>query len=266
METELKEYSLDETLFPRAGRWYLAVVVYLWMGLLLLLLPGLTQADMGQSTGTGSIHGKVRVTRKLISQRMRFRLYQSVDPQPPPTVQEERSDEWRNIVIYLESTAAMPALQEIHRDNPQIIQKGETFLPHVLPVVKGSTVDFPNEDPIFHNVFSLSRTKSFDLGRYPEGVARSVTFEETGIVPVFCHLHSDMSAIIMVLDNPYFAVPDNEGHYQIEDVPPGSYSIVAWHERSERVELQVEVKSGEVAELDITVPITDEETSEPQSE
>ena len=124
METELKEYSLDETLFPRAGRWYLAVVVYLWMGLLLLLLPGLTQADMGQSTGTGSIHGKVRVTRKLISQRMRFRLYQSVDPQPPPTVQEERSDEWRNIVIYLESTAAMPALQESHRDNPQNHTKG----------------------------------------------------------------------------------------------------------------------------------------------
>ena len=231
------------------------------MGILLFLLPCLTQAEVGLSSGSGRVHGKVRVTRKLISQRMRFRLYQSVDPQAPPTIEGERDDEWRNIVIYLESTTPIPALRESYQDNPQITQLGETFLPHVLPVVKGSTVEFLNEDPIFHNVFSLSRTKSFDLGRYPEGVSRSVTFEKTGIVPVFCHLHSDMSAIIIVLDNPYFAVPDSEGQYLIEGVPPGSYTIVAWHERSERVELQVEIRPGEDVELNITVPITDEETS-----
>lgn len=262
METELKNHSFDEVLTPRAGRWYSTVVISFWVGLLFFLLPGQTQAEAGPSTGTGSVHGKVRITRKLISQRMRFRLYQSVDPQPPPTGQQERDDEWRNIVIYLESTAPVP-VSSGHDENPEITQLGETFLPHVLPVVKGTTVEFLNQDPIFHNVFSLSRTKSFDLGRYPEGVSRSVTFEETGIVPVFCHLHSDMSAIIMVLDNPYFAVPDKEGHYLIEDVPPGNYTIVAWHERSERVELQIEIKPGENAELNITVPITDEETSEP---
>lgn len=262
METELKNYSFDEALIPRVGRWHLVVFIYLCMGLLLLLLPGLTQAEVSLPAATGSIHGKVKVTRKLISQRMRFRLYQSVDPQPPPTIEEERNDEWRNIVIYLESEASMPALQKSHQAHPQITQLGETFFPHVLPVVKGSTVEFPNEDPIFHNVFSLSRTKSFDLGRYPKGVSKSVTFDETGIVPVFCHLHSDMSAIILVLDNPYFSVPDSEGQYLVEGVPPGSYTIVAWHERSERIDLQVEVRAGEDVELNITVPITDEETSE----
>ena len=141
-----------------------------------------------------------------------------------------------------------------------MVQLGETFIPHVLPIVKGSTVRFPNQDPIFHNVFSLSGTKSFDLGRYPKGDSRSVVFEETGIVPVFCHLHSDMSAIILVLDNPYFAVPDPDGQYRIENIPAGSYTLVAWHERSEQVEQQVEVVAGQALELDITVPIEDDES------
>ena len=145
--------------------------------------------------------------------------------------------------------------------NFQVVQLGETFIPHVLPVVKGSTVEFPNQDPIFHNVFSLSRTRTFDLGRYPKGDSRSVTFDQPGIVPVFCHLHSDMSAIVMVLDNPYFAVPDADGRYRIENIPAGNYTVVAWHERSEQVEQQVDVMAGQALDLNITVPIEDEETS-----
>ena len=81
----------------------------------------------------------------------------------------------------------------------------------MLPVVRGTTVAFPNDDPLFHNVFSLSRAKSFDLGRYPRGSARSVTFDRAGIVQVFCHIHSDMSAVALVLDNPYFVRPMRRG-------------------------------------------------------
>jgi hypothetical protein len=142
-------------------------------------------------------------------------------------------------------------------------QVGETFVPHVLPVVKGTTVDFPNQDPIFHNVFSLSGTKSFDLGRYPKGDSRSVTFEQPGIVPVFCHLHSNMSAIVLVLDNPFFSTPDAEGRYRIEGIPPGTYSIVGWHERSQPVEQQVEVSAGQAVDLNIVIPITDDDPSAP---
>jgi hypothetical protein len=131
----------------------------------------------------------------------------------------------------------------------------------VLPIVKGTTVDFPNKDPIFHNVFSLSGTKSFDLGRYPQDDSRSVTFDQTGVVPVFCHLHSNMSAIILVLDSTFFAVPDAAGHYRIEDIPAGTYTLVGWHERSERVELQVEVLSGQSVELNVTIPIEDEQAT-----
>lgn len=213
--------------------------------------------DAAVSAATATLSGQVRITRKLTSQRMRFRLYPSVNPQPPSATAQP-TDEKSNIVIYLEQVDSY-APQPRPEQNPAIRQEGETFLPHVLPIVKGTTVEFPNLDPIFHNVFSLSGAKSFDLGRYPQGDSRSVTFDQPGVVPVFCHLHSDMSAIILVLDNPFFAVPDAEGNYRIDHIPPGTYTLVGWHERSERTEKQVTLQPGEVVELDILIPIEDDE-------
>jgi len=214
------------------------------------------------SVATGTIHGQVSISRKLASKRMRFRLYPGFKPLPPPTGVEDTNDERKNVVIYLKSVpvTTVPAASV---EAPRIMQMGETFVPHVLPIVKGTSVDFPNEDPIFHNVFSLSGTESFDLGRYPKGDSRSVTFEQTGIVPVFCHLHSNMSAIVLVLDNGFFAMPDAEGQYRIEDIPEGTYTIVGWHERSVAVEQQVEVLSGQSIELNIVIPIEDDEPHAP---
>jgi plastocyanin len=229
--------------------------------LLLLFLPGPSRTETESSTLTGSIHGKINITSKLTAQRMRFRLYPGFKPIAPPTTEDKRDDEWQNIVVYLKST---PSLIEapVSIQKFQMVQLGESFIPHVLPIVRGSTVEFPNHDPIFHNVFSLSGTKSFDLGRYPKGESRRVTFDQAGIVPVFCHLHSDMSAIIMVLENPFFAVPDTDGHYRIENIPPGNYTLVAWHERSEQVEQQIEVTADQALELNITVPVEDDEETE----
>jgi plastocyanin len=232
----------------------------LGLALLLWFLPGLVRAETDISATTGSVYGEIRITSKLTAQRMRFRLYPGFKPIAPPTPEEKREDEWQNIVIYLKSSPSLMAATGSSQ-KLQMVQLGETFIPHVLPIVRGSTVEFPNRDPIFHNVFSLSGTKSFDLGRYPKGDSRSVTFNHAGIVPVFCHLHSDMSAIIMVLENPYFVVPGPDGHYRIENIPPGNYTLVAWHERSEQVEQQVDVIAGQAIELDITVPIEDDETS-----
>lgn len=226
------------------------------------MLPGPAQAEMDVMTTTGTIHGEVLISHKLAAQRMRFRLYPGFKPLPPPAGPESIDDERANVVIYLKSAppfTAVPASGEA----PQMKQVGETFVPHVLPIVQGTTVDFPNQDPIFHNVFSLSGTKSFDLGRYPKGDSRSVTFEQTGIVPVFCHLHSNMSAIVLVLDNPFFSTPDAQGRYRIEGIPPGTYTIVGWHERSQPVEQQVEVLAGQAVELNIVIPITDDEPSAP---
>ena len=228
--------------------------------LALLSQPCRVDAETEHSAAVGSIRGEVRITSNLTAQRMRFRLYPGFKPAPPPPPGEQRDDEWQNIVIYLESAPTMPEFPTSNQVS-EIAQLGESFIPHVLPIVKGTTVEFPNQDPIFHNVFSLSGTKTFDLGRYPKGETRSVTFEQAGIVPVFCHLHSDMSAIVMVLDNPYFAVPGPDGHYEIRNIPAGNYTLVAWHERSEKVELQVEVTAGQPLELNITVPIEDDEAS-----
>jgi len=236
--------------------------IILCTALTLSALPGPAHAAMSGTTTTGVIQGEVRISRILASKRMRFRLYPGFKPQAPPTGAENTDDERTNVVIYLKSAPALPPVQA-GGEAPQIKQMGETFVPHVLPIVKGTTVDFPNGDPIFHNVFSLSGTKSFDLGRYPKGDFRSVTFDQTGIVPVFCHLHSNMSAIILVLDNPFFSTPNAEGRYHIEGIPAGTYTIVGWHERSEPVEQQVEVLPGKSIELNIVIPITDDEPSSP---
>jgi plastocyanin len=232
----------------------------LFLSFTLLLPTTVNAAPEGPGHG-GTVEGTVKITRKLTEQRMRFRLYPGFSPAPPPSDQDAREDEYRNVVVYIKSAtplAAAPGVQQF-----SMAQEGETFIPHVLPIQAGSTVEFPNLDPIFHNVFSLSATRTFDLGRYPQGDSKSVTFDQAGLVPVFCHIHSDMSAIILVLDNPYFTVPGTDGRYRIANIPPGAYTLVAWHERSEPVETAVELTDGQTVELNIRVPIENEETSPP---
>jgi hypothetical protein len=136
-----------------------------------------------------------------------------------------------------------------------IEQRSETFKPHVLPVLRGSTDEFSNDDPVFHNVFSLSSARSFDLGRYPKGSSKSVKFDRAGTVQVFCHIHSDMSAIVLVLDNPFFTIPAAPGQYAIDDVPAGEYRLVAWHERIKPLIQRVRVRAGETTILDLNVPL-----------
>jgi plastocyanin len=135
----------------------------------------------------------------------------------------------RRSVVYLDPAprAAFDA-----RDEPRarIDQRNETFVPHVLAIMAGTTVDFPNSDLTYHNVFSLSRTKTFDLGRYAVGKSKSVRFDRPGIVRVFCEIHSHMSAFILVFAHRYFAVTDPDGNYRIDNVPPGSYSVFLWNE------------------------------------
>ena len=136
-------------------------------------------------------------------------------------------------------------------------QKNQDFVPHVLPVVKGTTVEFPNGDGIYHNVFSLSKAATFDLGRYPRGSSKSVTFTAPGIVKVFCHIHADMSAVILVLDNGLFAVPDARGRYGIDGIPPGDYTAVAWHERAHPLRRAIRIEAGREAEADFSIPLSE---------
>jgi plastocyanin len=112
-----------------------------------------------------------------------------------------------------------------------MLQKNKMFTPHILPIVAGTTIDFPNADPIFHNAFSSYSGQVFDVGLYPPGTSRSVRFQRAGVVRVFCNIHPSMSAIILVLTTPFFAVTPHDGTFRL-DVPPGSYDLNIFHERA----------------------------------
>jgi len=163
----------------------------------------------------------------------------------PPTVAPP-PEAW-TAIVYLEDLEG--SLSASGRARPAAIdQQRETFIPHLLPVRVGTRVEFPNSDSTFHNVFSLSKPKRFDLGRYPRGERRSVVFDREGLVRVFCEIHSHMSALVLVLPHPYFATTDGSGRYQIADVPPGRYRLVAWNDR-----LRSRAREIEVGERDLEV-------------
>ncbi len=113
----------------------------------------------------------------------------------------------------------------------RLLQRNKTFSPHVLVVQVGTAVDFPNQDPFFHNVFSLFDGKRFDLGLYESGSSRTVVFNRVGISYIFCNIHPEMSAVVISLDTPYFGISDPKGAISIANVPPGSYQLHAWDER-----------------------------------
>jgi plastocyanin len=154
----------------------------------------------------------------------------------------------RDFVVHVERVSAPPP---IDRAAPLAIvtQRDGMFVPHVLPVVVGTVVEWPNADDIFHNVFSVSESCAFDLGLYKRGeAAKQVRFELPGRVDVFCSIHTRMSCIILVLPNPWFARTDERNRYVIRDVPAGTYKLRAWHERMPaQIQEVVVPETGEVS-------------------
>jgi plastocyanin len=164
---------------------------------------------------------------------------------PPGPADRQRS------IVYLES--APRGAFEMREARAVMEQRNETFLPHVLAVTAGTTVDFPNSDPTYHNVFSLSKENRFDLGRYARGRSKSVRFDRPGVVRVFCDIHSHMSAFIVVFGHRFFASTDDQGRYRIDDVPPGAYTLVVWNDGQTRETREVRVPEQGVVEVDFVV-------------
>jgi plastocyanin len=238
------------------------------MPLRLVVLLGLSATAMGlhaprapdpsatPAVETGTIVGTVEISRALASRRPQFRIYS--DPgNAAASPRDELAAEMRNVVIYLDSGVVPMPRRADSIAVAVMSQAEERFDPHVVAIPQGGRVDFPNKDNVYHNVFSLSSARTFDLGRYRSGSTKSVTFGKRGIVPVFCHIHADMSGIVLVLPSPHFASPAAGGRFEIPNVPAGEYTIVGWHERTRAVTRRVRVVAGQVATVDFSLPLSD---------
>jgi plastocyanin len=169
------------------------------------------------------------------------------------TLSFERS----RVVIYLEGpgpAGVAPASAAV----PQVEQLDRRFTPDLLVIPVGSTVSFPNMDPIFHNIFSLSRARNFDLGSYDQGQTRKVLFPKAGIVDVYCHLHPNMEATIVVTPNRWYTRSDGSGQYRIPDVPPGQYTVVAWHKYAGFFRKTITVENGRGSVADFFIPLEED--------
>jgi plastocyanin len=167
-----------------------------------------------------------------------------------------KHSDFSGVVVWLEPVSGTMPWPKPRK--AEMVQQGKKFTPHVLAITVGSTVDFPNYDPIFHNAFSNYDGQIFDVGLYPPGTTRSVPFRKEGNVRIFCNIHPTMSAIIVVLKSPYYSVSAKNGEFSVANVPPGSYRLHVFHERAteqtlHELERTVEVNGTDTSLSNITV-------------
>ncbi|MCH7973126.1 MAG: hypothetical protein IH949_04445 [Bacteroidetes bacterium] len=156
----------------------------------------------------------------------------------------------RDVIIFIEH---IEGTYQPPQEIPVIDQKNLVFVPHVLPILVESNVQFPNSDEVRHNVFSPSKIKPFNLGTYSKGVTREVLFDKVGVVTLLCNVHTEMSAFIIVLENPYFTKTGPDGTFTINDVPEGEYIIKTWHEKLKEKSLKVILKEGKTVEANFNL-------------
>lgn len=211
------------------------------MLLVTIVLCAMMPLDGGAGAASGAIRGRVELRTPPSD------LVRRPNPGDIGMPATHGPTDRRRSVVYLDPA---PRAAFDVRDEPRarMDQKEETFVPHVLAIVAGTVVDFPNNDETYHNVFSLSKPKPFDLGRYAAGHSKAVRFDRPGIVRVFCDIHAHMSAFILVFSHRYFAVTDGEGRYRLDNLPPGTYNVVAWNEgmREESRKVVVPESGGDV--------------------
>lgn len=176
--------------------------------------------------GTGSVQGTVAIEK---------------DGSP--------KDDRSQVVVYLENVPGPPP--DFSKFRRSIRQRDQAFAPELTVVVKGATIDFPNEDRVFHNVFSLSEAARFDLGLYKQGESKSITFRRAGVVDLYCNIHPEMVAKIKVVDSSYFVVTGADGAFRLDGVPAGTYPVVAWQAHGEPFRGEITIAPGGKASLDI---------------
>lgn len=198
------------------------------------------------------IDGAIKITKRLTRKRVTIApatYHRGVAV--PLGAEAGDEDEMSRVAIYLEGIEERETGGRVR----EIIQKDRRFEPGLLIVPRGATVSFPNLDPIFHNVFSLSKSKPFDLGYYPKNETRAVTFGSPGIVEMYCHLHANMSAVVVVTPNRWSARPGPDGRFRLAGIPPGDYAVAVWHRAAGLFRKKVRLAEGAPAAVEFTIPV-----------
>jgi plastocyanin len=224
--------------------------------LLVLSLAFLLNSLAHNAIGT-ELNGRILITKKMTRKRVTLPAYQLRGVSAPEPEISRSLDEYGELVVFLEGD--LPAEEKPIRT--ELIQQNHRFEPQMLVIPVGSSVSFPNADPIFHNVFSLSSVKKFDLGYFPAGQTRVIKFDAPGVVQVYCHLHPNMYAAIVVVPNRWYARPAEDGTFSLKDIPPGAYHVVAWHMSAGFFRRQVQVPANGTVNLDMNIPVRSEEQS-----
>ena len=212
------------------------------------LLAASSRAPHGQEAS--GIRGRVQIGIPIVTRRPTTAYPTRSVPSSRLAPESER----RNVVVYLRNAQS----QSVPPMRVAIRQRDESFTPRVAAVTVGSEVEFPNDDPIYHNVFSLSRVKNFNLCRYPRGETRRVRFDRPGVVKVFCEIHSHMSATVMVFDHPWFTVLNDAGAFELTGLPSGDRQVTAWHERLGDTTVSVRVELGRTLQTDVILPVPEQ--------
>lgn len=220
-------------------------------GALFVTSVSATPAITSETPSTGRIEGSVMLVAPP-GAAIPSGAYLARRVSPP----QPRTSEIANVVVFVKDAPRAAALSTLRA---QMRQEDEGFVPRLVAITRGSTVEFPNADPFFHNVFSLSRGATFDLGRFPRGESRARAFSRPGLVKVYCHLHSQMSASIMVFDHPHFTIPEGvDGRFALAAVPPGEYRLSAWHERIGESSKAIVVEAGRTVRIEFALPVRTE--------
>ena len=217
------------------------------------VLGGLLLAAVAHAADIeGQVVVKRKLTRRTITATEASYTRGPIAEPAPESEADPLSFERIRVAIYLEGELPSTPVRGTME------QKGRRFFPDTLVIPAGSSVSFPNLDPVFHNVFSLSKPKSFDLGNYPKDHTRVVTFSKPGVVFVNCHLHPNMAAAIVVAPNRWCTKADASGRFTLEGVPPGTYTLVAWHRSAGYFRQRIQTGAGGTAAVQFVIPLEED--------
>jgi len=217
----------------------------LWLSVLACVLIGGVLAAAPRTPKAGNVRGRVQQPAVVAHDEHRPTVGDLGQAAHAPI---DRS----RAVVYIDA-APRQAFDALPAGRVRLDQRNQTFEPHLLAVTVGTTVDFPNDDPMFHNVMSLARGNAFDLGRYPRGQAKSKRFDTPGIVPVVCDIHAHMSAYILVFSHPFFAITEADGRYSIPNIPSGAYTLKVWSELGTTEGKRITIVDGTTIDADFQV-------------